>query len=235
MASVTISNIETGMTLGTTFVVYGQYDTRPGSAFYAGGTSLVTCTMAIAGSTITGTSTSTPDSTMLSGYWQSDFSGVPVGTNGVLTAKLNVPSSPPEAKVTNLIVSDVMALDPFVKIDPPPPPPPPKPPEKKEKKSDEPPGAVVAAAAKPKVKKNFTIGGTYTPGPLDIVLVSIRKGGKPCGESKQHRLTPGAKKWEDDVAANLGELGGNYAIIAELQHNAKRIATTALLGVTIEN
>ena len=223
------------MTLGTTFVVYGQYDTRPGSAFYAGGTSLVTCTMAIAGSTITGTTTSTPDSTGLSGYWQSDFSGVPVGTDGVLTATLNVPSPPPEAKVTNLIVTDALVPGPFVKIDPLLPEPPPKPPEKKEKKSDEPPGAVVAAAAKPKVKKNFTFGGVYTPGPLDIVLVSIRKRGKPCGESKQHRLTPGAKKWEDDVAANLGELGDGYAIIAELQHNAKRMATSAVLGVTIEN
>jgi hypothetical protein len=234
MASVTITNISTGMTLGTTFAAYGLYDTRPGSMFYAGGTSLVTCTLAIAGSTISGSTTSTPDSTGLSGYWMSSFSGVPTGTGGVLTAHLNVPSPPPDAQASNLTVSVPAGPGPIVGINPPPPPPPPPPPMKEDKSKDPPDGAV-AAAVKHKVKKKFKIGGTYTSGPSDIVLVSIRKGGKPCGQSTIHTLNPGAKTWEDDVEANLGELGDGYAIIAELQHNAQRKATAAILGVTIEN
>ena len=50
MASVTISNIESGMTVGTSFVVYGQFDTRVALTTTM---SMVTCTIQIGASSFT--------------------------------------------------------------------------------------------------------------------------------------------------------------------------------------
>ena len=238
MSSVFISNIETGMTLATTFVAYGRYDTSAGGFAAAPPTSgvSITCTMQINGSSFSGSVTSSPDPSGFSGYWQADFTGVSPGNRGELTAHLNITSPPPDDVRSDLTVTDTSDVPPFVGIDPPPPPPPPGPspqPKKDKGASAEPAKAKVAAAAH-KVKTSFTAGGKYSPGVADIVLVSIRKGGKPCGDSKVHRLNPGAKKWSDDAQANAGELGAGYAIIAELQQGAKRVATAALLGVTLE-
>jgi hypothetical protein len=231
MSSVSISNIESGMTLATSFVAYGRYDTQ-GGGFAPPSTTLITCSFQISGSTVSGSVSESPDSTGLAGYWQANFSGVATGTHGVLTASLNAPSPPPDAQASDLTVSDSSGVGPVVTVEIPAPPPPPEP-KKKDKSPDRPDGVKVAAAA-PKVKTSFTIGGAYAPAPAAIVLVSIRKGGRPCGDSKAHRLNGTTKRWEDDVQANVGELGDGYAVIAELQHAAKRKATAALLGVKIE-
>jgi len=231
MASVTITNIETGMTLATTFVAYGRYETDAGRFGAVPSVSSITCSMVIGGSTFSGAVTDTG-----AGDWQADFASVTPGIRGTLTAHLGIASPPPDAQASDLTVTDLVDHDPFVGVDPPPPPPPPGPsPEPKKDKgaSAEKPGGKVALAAR-KVKPSFTIGGAYSPGPASIVLISIRKKGKPCGDSKVHRLNPGVKKWSDDVQANVGELGEGYAIIAELQQGAVRKATAALLGVKIE-
>jgi hypothetical protein len=231
MASVTITNIETGMTLATTFVAYGRYETDAGRFGAVPSVTLITCTIAVGGMTHSGTVTDSG-----SGDWQADFTMVTPGTRGTLTAHLGIASPPPDAQASDLTVTDLVEVPPFVGIDPPPPPPVPGPsPEPKKDKgaSAEKPGGKVALAAH-KVKTSFTIGGAYSPGPASIVLISIRKQGKPCGDSKVHRLNPGVKKWSDDVQANVGELGEGYAIIAELQQGAKRKASAALLGVKIE-
>jgi hypothetical protein len=230
MASVSISNIETGMTLGTTFTAYGNFDTR--NSFYSGST-MVRCSIQVGGGTYSATITESYDSTLLQGYWQGEFTGLPTGTGAVLKAKLVVPDPPPDAQVSNLTISDSAGLGSPLTVAPPPPPPPPPPAPPAPPAAPAPRAKAVAAAAH-KVKPSFTIGGTYTPGPLDIVIVSIRKNGKLCGESRNHRLAPGTKKWEDDVQANAGEIGDGYSIVAELQHNAKRIATASLPGVKIE-
>jgi hypothetical protein len=121
VASVSITNIETGMTLAPNFVANGRYETDAGRSGGGGSGSLITCKMQISGSTVNGVVTDNPSGT--GGDWEARFAGVPIGIRGVLTARLSVAAPPPDAQASDLTVTDGGDSPPFV--NPPPPPPPP--------------------------------------------------------------------------------------------------------------
>jgi hypothetical protein len=104
MPSVSITNIETGMTLPTSFVANGRYETDPARNVGAGSGAMITCKMDISGSTVNGAVTDNPNGS--GGDWRADFSGVPTGIRGVLTAHLSVAFPPPDAQASDLTVSD---------------------------------------------------------------------------------------------------------------------------------
>ena len=219
MANVSITSPQSGMTVGTTFLAYGQFDTRTTFMSTMG---TVKPYIKIAG--VTHLATSYQESISGShGYWQAGFTGLPMGTHCILTAELRVPPPvPPPAEANELTVGDATLTGGVNPTAPPPP-----------AKSPDPENVKVAKAAGPKVKQQFTISGIYTPGPADIVIAYIRKNGTQRGESTVHGLNSSTKKWEDTVTANTGELGTDYSIDVELQHTAPRIATCAILGVEI--
>src|SRR5438046_532692 len=100
MASVTINNIETGMTLPPSFEANGRYETDPGRTVGAGSGSKISCKMQISGATVNGVVSDNPSGS--GGDWTATFNGVPTGSRGVLTAHLSVALPPPDAQASDL-------------------------------------------------------------------------------------------------------------------------------------
>ena len=220
MASISISNISSGMTLARTFVVYGQFDS---TIYYSDPTGVVRCSFTIGGTTYSPADYQQEfDSTGQYGWWQAGFENVATGQHGVLTANLHVPNPPPAAEATELTVGeDALALRLVIAGG-----------------GNPVPAAAKGTAAGPavagKVKSPFEVEGEYTPGPSDIVIAYLRKRGRQRGSSENHTLTPHARKWKAKVRKTPGEVGTGYAVVAELQHNAQIIATAAILNVELE-
>jgi hypothetical protein len=220
VASVSITNISSGMTLGRTFVAYGLFDS---TIYYSDPSALVRCSFAIGGTTYSPVDYQQSfDSTGQYGWWQAGFQGVAPGQHGVLTANLHVPNPPPPAEATELTVTDD-TLTVRVRAGGGGPAP-----------AAAPAGKAAGVAPAGKVKSPFEVEGEYTPGPSDIVIAYMRKGGRGRGSSEDHTLTPHANKWKAKVRKNLGEVGTGYAVIAELQHNGQIIATAAILNAELE-